>query len=152
TLVTRSPNHREYAGTKIVNYAPFDAQGVAIGKNRKGIAFHWFSRRSDVTGWTISVGVPDSVLNAPARRAFVNFAMAGSILLAAAIGLSYYWGGRLSQSVGALGIDRKPTREEFEVLFESAPNGVMVIAGNGVITLVNARMESQFGYRRAELV
>ena len=66
--------------------------------------------------------------------------------------LSYYWAGRLSKSVGALGIDRKPTREEFEVLFNSAPNGVVVVDSDGLIALVNARMEGKSGYGRGELI
>src|SRR5262249_27631459 len=68
------------------------------------------------------------------------------------IGLSYHWATRMAQSVGALGIDRKPTREEFQVLFESAPNGVVVADSDGLIALVNAKMEEMFGYSREELV
>src|SRR5207302_3443687 len=41
--------------------------------------------------------------------------------------------------------------EEFRVLFESAPNGVLVADDNGLISLLNAQMERMFGYSRAEL-
>ncbi len=122
------------------------------GKDHQGVEFHWFFRRSDVTGWTVSVGVPDRVLAAPAKLALASFGTAGSLLLAVVFGLSYHWAGRLSKSVGALGIDRKPTREEFEVLFDSAPNGVVVVDSDGLIALVNARMEGKSGYGRGELI
>ena len=60
--------------------------------------------------------------------------------------------GRLSQSIGALGIDRKPTREEFDALFESDPNGVLVLDSDGHIVLANSRAERKFGYARGELI
>ncbi len=54
-------------------------------------------------------------------------------------------------SAGALGIDREPTREEFQILFNSSPNGVLVVTRSGVIALANARAEIQFGYAHGEL-
>ena len=66
--------------------------------------------------------------------------------------LSFYLGGQLSQLIGEMGIDRKPTREEFSVLFESAPNGVLVIDGQGLMLLMNERLKRKFGYTRDELV
>ena len=43
-------------------------------------------------------------------------------------------------------------REEFQVLFESAPNGVLVVNDKGEISLLNAQIESMFAYSRAELL
>src|SRR5271165_5534590 len=43
-------------------------------------------------------------------------------------------------------------REKFEVLFESAPNGVLVVDTEEKIYLLNAQMERMFGYSRAELI
>ena len=151
-IVARSEKHSEFAGTRVKTPLPLDIQNVGRSSNREGIPFHWFNSRSDATGWYVSVGVPDGVLDAPSTRSLVSFTTAASLLLAIAIALSYFWGGRLAQSMGALGIDRKPTREEFEVLFESAPNGVMVVGTDGTILLVNQQLEKQFGYARGELV
>jgi two-component system sensor histidine kinase UhpB len=151
-IVARSVKHDEFAGRTVVVPPPPGTHGVVRAKSRDDVPFHWFVRRSDITGWTISIGVPDSVLEGPLRRALVGFAAAAGILFVVAIGASYYWAGRLSQSVGALGIDRKPTREEFQVLFDSAPNGVVVVDGDGLIALVNARMERMFGYSREQLI
>jgi PAS domain S-box-containing protein len=150
-IVTRSDRHNEFAGTQIKTSLPISVQHVGRSVNREGLPFHWFNRRSDVTDWYVSVGIADSVFDAPARRAGLSFALAGSLLLAAAIMLSYRWGGRLAQSAGALGIDRKPTREEFEVLFDAAPNGVLVVGDDGTIVLANKLIEAQFGYSNAEL-
>ncbi|MBI4276204.1 MAG: PAS domain S-box protein [Rhizobiales bacterium] len=153
-FIARSEKHEEFTGTPlpVVSYPPPIAKGIAKTKNRDGTPAHWFFRRSDVTGWVIGVGIPNSVLEAPSRLALASFGAAGGLLFIVAIGLSYGLGGRMSQSIGALGIDRKPTREEFRVLFEFAPNGVLVMDGEGHIALVNAQMEMMFGYRREELI
>ncbi len=151
-FVARSYDNNEFAGTRTKIVIPLAMQGVFTGVNREGSPSHWFYRRSDLLGWTIAVGVPDYFLEAPFKRALAIFAAAGSLLLAVAIALSYYWGGWLAQSVGALGIDRKPTREEFEILFDSAPNGVMVVDNNGRIVLQNAQFEKKFGYMPEELI
>ena len=151
-IVARSEKHGEFAGRTVVVPPPPGSHGVVQANSREDIPFHWFYRRSDVTGWTISIGVPDSVLESPLRRALFGFASAACLLFIVAVGASYYWAGRLSQSVGALGIDRKPTREEFQVLFDSAPNGVVVVDGDGLIALVNAQMERMFGYSREQLI
>jgi PAS domain S-box-containing protein len=43
-------------------------------------------------------------------------------------------------------------RQKLEVLFESAPNGVLVTDNEEKIYLLNAQMERMFGYSRAELI
>src|SRR5580704_3594439 len=151
-FVARSERSDAFAGTRAVNPAPPDTQSVIKGVSREGIASHYFYRQSDLLGWYIAVAVSDRILEAPFNRAMATFAAAGSLLLAVAIALSYYWGGRLSRSVGTLGIERKPTREEFEILFDTAPNGVMVVDNNGRIVLQNAQMEKKFGYLPEELI
>ena len=150
TIIVRSKNNDEYAGTRAAHVVPLVLPAVDHGKNREGVAVHWYNRRSDLTGWVVSVSIPDSVLDAPSHFAIASFSVAGGLLLFAAVSLAYNLGGRLSHSVGRLGIDRKPTPEEFEILFEAAPNGVVVIDGDGQIVLLNARLAKTFGYERAE--
>jgi PAS domain S-box-containing protein len=150
-FVARSVNSEGYAGTPAaVN--PGETQSVSNGISREGFAFHAFTRHSALLDWSISTGVPDKVLEAPLRMALARLALVSGLLLAAAIALAYLWGGRLSRSIGALGIDRKPTREEFELLFDSAPNGVMVVDKQNRILLVNANIEQKFGYLRDDLI
>jgi len=150
-IVARSRRNEDYAGTSLV--VPITQwQEVGQGRNREGIAFHWFNRRSELTGWTITVGVPDAALAAPRRRALGTFAALGGLAFLLSLGVTYPLARRLSEQSGALGVDRTPTREEFAVLFESAPNGVLVADEAGRIILLNAQLESQFGYRRNELI
>jgi PAS domain S-box-containing protein len=151
-VVARSAQHSTYAGRAVTYAPPVGPHGVVKGKDHQGAEFHWFFRRSEATGWSVSVGVPDRLLMAPAKRALASFVTAGSLLVVVVFALSYYWAGRLSQSAGAPGIDRKPTREEFEVLFDSVPNGVVVVDSDGVIALANVCMEKTFGYGRGELI
>jgi two-component system sensor histidine kinase UhpB len=155
TIVARSEQHAEFVGKQTqndVNGRAPDPKGRWDGRSIAGAPFHWVYSRSEATGWLILTGVPQSVLNGPSQIALASYAAAGSLLLAIAIGFAYGWGGRFSHAFGALGIDRKPTREEFQVLFEHAPNGVAVVESGGHIALLNAQMETMFGFSRDELV
>ncbi len=154
-IVARSKKHGEFAGKQVPVYPETpgaDALGVSTGINIEGVPFHWFNSQSQLSGWRISVGVPDSALAIPLKRALLGYGGGSAVLLVAAIAFSYLLGSRLSQSFGALGIDRKPTREEFSALFEQAPNGVVVIDNDGLIALLNLQIESMFGYGRDELI
>ena len=46
----------------------------------------------------------------------------------------------------------EPSSREYEVLFDAAPDAIVIVNTLGRITAVNARAESMFGYERAELV
>jgi len=48
--------------------------------------------------------------------------------------------------------DRKRIEDKFRILFEAAPNGVMTVDAAGCIVLVNAQMETMFGYAREDLI
>jgi PAS domain S-box-containing protein len=155
TIVARSERHGEFAGSKLtVDFAgrAEGVEGLILGTDRFGVGYRWAWRRSELTRWFVIVGVPLTVLEAPRKRALATYTVASVSLFAIAFALSFYLGGRLSQSVGEMGIDRNPTREEFSILFESAPNGVLVVDGEGLILLVNERMERNFGYSRDELI
>lgn len=50
-------------------------------------------------------------------------------------------------------IDRALSQEQnVRTLFQSAPNGVLVVDNDGRITLVNASLEQLFGYKQSELL
>lgn len=48
--------------------------------------------------------------------------------------------------------DRKKAEERFRLVVESAPNAMILINHEGVITLVNKQTEALFGYARNELI
>jgi PAS domain S-box-containing protein len=48
--------------------------------------------------------------------------------------------------------ERKRAEEQFRLAVEAAPNGMVVVDQEGRITLVNAQMETLFGYGREELL
>ncbi len=153
-VVARSSQHDEFSGKLIPpgSVLPQDSQGVIRSVTLNGVDTFLFYARSAATGWVVSVGIPSSALEAPLRLALNSVGVTGTLLMVLAIVLSHFLSGRLTRSMGALGIDRKPTREEFRVLFEFAPNGVVAVNSDGLIALVNAQMEAMFGYPRGELV
>ena len=64
-IVARSQRNDVYVGTRTVTPTPPDRQGVVRSTGRDGTLTHWYYRRSDVSGWSVAVGIPDHVLNAP---------------------------------------------------------------------------------------
>jgi PAS domain S-box-containing protein len=48
--------------------------------------------------------------------------------------------------------DRKRASEQFRLALEAAPTGMLMMNEAGIIVLVNAQIESLFGYRRDELL
>src|SRR5262249_12777511 len=48
--------------------------------------------------------------------------------------------------------ERKQAEERFRQVVEDAPNGMIMVNQTGTIVLVNAQVEKQFGYHKAELL
>jgi len=48
--------------------------------------------------------------------------------------------------------ERKRAEEEFRIAVEASPNGMLMVDEMGMILLVNAQIERQFGYSRKELL
>lgn len=151
-FVARSEKHTQFTGTAARVPAPSDPFGAVRVISRDGTPYYWFYRRSEVSGWVIGAGAPEALLEASSRLALLSYGTAGSLLFFVAMALSYGLSGRIARSFGTLGVDRTPTREEFQVLFESAPNGVLLVDRDGVILLVNTQIETKFGYSRDELI
>ena len=154
TIIARS-DRSELAGSKLSSsdLAKRVAQdGFAVGNNRDGIPYRWVMHRSQSTDWSVFVGIPVSELEAPVKGALTTYAAASGALFVFAIVLSLYFADRVAQMFGEMGIDRTPTREEFRILFESAPNGVLVVDDGGLIVLANDKTGRQFGYSRDELI
>jgi PAS domain S-box-containing protein len=156
TIVARSTKNELFEGTKIrPEFSDITASrtdGIVEYTNREGIPLHLAFRRLQTTGWLVAVGVKVAVLDASARNTIANTATAGALVFAFAIGLTYLLGGRLEHRFGTLGIDRRPTIEEFALFFDSAPNGVVLVDDKGMVLLTNATLEQMFGYTQKELI
>lgn len=48
--------------------------------------------------------------------------------------------------------ERKRAEEQFRLVVESSPNGILMVDKSGTILLVNRQIEQQFGYDRKELI
>jgi PAS domain S-box-containing protein len=157
TIIARSDKHADFVGRRIARSQEdtvADERGVRIATapNLEGVPFRWTTARTKVAGWTVSVGVPLSVLDAPLATARDRLIAAGALLALCASAFIHAFGTYLSRRSGQLGVDRPPNREEFRTLFESAPYGVIVTDMSGRIVLLNEHIAVRFGYDRDELV
>jgi two-component system, NarL family, sensor histidine kinase UhpB len=123
SIVARSQKHDEIAGTHTTFDVPNPLPTVLRGKNREGIAVHWFNERSDITGWTIVISIPDSVLDASSKFAVASFSVAGGLLLFVGIWLAYGLGGRVSRSVGQLSAALAASEDQRLFAIEAAEVG-----------------------------
>lgn len=157
TIVSRSRRNSEFVGEVVKSISPEELstrapRGIVRDRNIENVEYCWGYVRSNLTGWTVASGVPESTLRAQAYSTGMDFALAGGgVLLLATVG-ALGIGARIAKRTGALGIDRPPTLEEFNVLFESSPNGVLLIDGAGLVVLVNAEIDRIFGYPRDMLI
>jgi two-component system sensor histidine kinase UhpB len=154
-VVARSPDHERFVGAA----APFGLPAMVSSNSaprlrlkQRDVKFYQTQAKTQVTDWTIDVSVPRKVLDGPVRQAVAVYAAAGGSLIFAALALAFFVGGHIERSVGSLGIDREPTREELAEMFENAPNGVLIIDASGTIMLASGLLESMFGYGRRELI
>ena len=154
TIIARSEQSEAFAGLKslpTVFKLLAKTGGIVDIPSRDGVTFHSLFRYLPSLGWTVIVGEQLDQLRASSRRTIVMAATAGTTMFALAVGFAYSAGRRLEQKVGTLGIDRNPTREEFALLFDSAPNGVLLVDDQGLVLLANAQLEQTFGYAPKEL-
>ncbi len=73
----------------------------------------------------------------------------GFFLVVLAMGYELVWdlaaAAQLAAQLGA-------SEQRFRAVVEAVPNAILLVNGNGMITLANAQAENVFGYQRAELV
>jgi len=154
-FVARSEKHALYAGKPLHFNLAEAVQGqerALYDESIEGVPFFWANRRVESTSWFVGVGIPSAAIDAPLSAMTVKFAAGGGAILALALAAAYALGGYIGKTAGALGVDRQPTRAEFELLFQSAPNGVLVVDETGCVVLANRRMEIMFGYGHGELI
>jgi PAS domain S-box-containing protein len=85
-------------------------QGNWVGLNVQGYRIRLGYARSNLSGWIVWVGIPESVVEADLHRALWALSLLGAALTVLALALAYLFGGRLAggarslaASAGALG-------------------------------------------------
>ena len=152
-VIARSERQDEVVGTKSHNEIVADSEameGTGGGVGRFELPYNWVWQRSSRTGWIVSVAVPRSELEAPRTRALMAYAGVSGTVFVLAMAVTFYIGGHISKTIGEMGIDREPTREEFRILFEHNPNGVLVVDDDGQIVMANMQISNYFGYLHDE--
>ena len=74
------------------------ADGLFLGVTFEGIKVATGFRRSALSGWTVTVEMPVSMLEAPMRRSLILFALGGFALLLLGIGVALFFGRRIARA------------------------------------------------------
>jgi PAS domain S-box-containing protein len=101
--------------------------------------------------WMLVAHVPSSVVAASteghARNVIIAFIILAPLLMLLS-GIITYHAMRRQQAEA----DARINETRFRGLFDLAPDAIVIVDGNGRITLINAQAEKWFGYPRGELL
>ena len=78
------------------------SEGFLHLTNRRGVAVHVAAAPSALSGWTVVVGIPAAIINAPLHQTLRRFAVAGGALLLLALGAAALIGGHLAKAMRQL--------------------------------------------------
>jgi len=105
-LIARTPDIDKYIGQPafpILSAKSKEAsQGLFQGRTREGIDVSTAYQRSDLSGWTVAVGIPTPLLQAPQRRFILLLSVGGVLLLLFGSALAVYFGRRITTAIAAL--------------------------------------------------
>ena len=80
------------------------SRGLFKGSTREGIDVSTAYQRSELTGWTVAVAIPTSLLQAAERRFILPLSVGGVLLLLLGFALAYYFGQRITSAIAGLTI------------------------------------------------
>lgn len=98
-LIARSVDQEHYIGTENPEFlrAVTQAEGPWTGVSREGISVAGVYIRSPLSGWIVSVAVPETILRVPTRLAMLS--LVGLVI--ASLAVSTFLGWRLSRRIAA---------------------------------------------------
>jgi signal transduction histidine kinase/CheY-like chemotaxis protein len=106
TVVTRTHAPEQYVGKKAspeLLQAMRQAQdGMLVAPTLEGMPVISAFSRSPAYGWTVSIGVPEAILTADLRRWLWMYAVGGSLLLLAGLGMATMIGRSIARPIQAL--------------------------------------------------
>jgi signal transduction histidine kinase/CheY-like chemotaxis protein len=106
TIVARTHDAEQYVG-KTASLALLQAMrqardGMLVTPTQEGVPVVSAFSRSPAYGWTVSIGVPEAVLTADLRRWLAMYAVGGSLLLLAGLGMATMIGRSIARPIQAL--------------------------------------------------
>ncbi len=93
TIVARSPDPQHFTGgpaaPALLSALLSQPEGVVSGRSLEGTPLLTSFSRSEPSGWSVAIGVPDAVLSAPLRHSLRLLFGAGVLGLSISLGLAY---------------------------------------------------------------
>jgi signal transduction histidine kinase len=105
-ILARSRAAEQFVGTPargvIAERIQARSEDVLEELTKEGKPAHGAFKRSEVTGWTVLLGLPSSAIQGPVHRTFWAVLAGGAVLLLVAIVLALFFGRRIARPILAL--------------------------------------------------
>jgi two-component system, NarL family, sensor histidine kinase UhpB len=105
TTIARSKDRDKFVGRPAAARPSWDGTTnfrIASGVNNDGTPFVWADRRSDLTGWVVSVGAPQAVFDEPRNIAVVGLLVIAVVAVLIAVATVYRASGPLARAMRQL--------------------------------------------------
>jgi PAS domain S-box-containing protein len=106
TVIARTVNFEDSVGKTATplfsGKSNNETEGMWRDVSREGIAEYRGFHRSQLSGWSVAVGIPVSVAGAPFRRSLATLAVGSFLLLLLGVALAFRMAHRISRSIAAL--------------------------------------------------
>ena len=160
-IVARTHEPERFVGEKarpetleVIQRGP---SGSFDGLTIKGTPVRYMYSRLPEHGWTVTIGIPRSELDAELRETVASLAAASALLVAGALVLAYVMGDRIR-----IGLRTSELREAYQLaraseqrvrtIIEAAQDPFIAVDLRGRIIDWNSSAEAAFGWSREEIV
>ncbi|HEX8416003.1 MAG TPA: EAL domain-containing protein [Methylobacterium sp.] len=149
-IIARSTNSSAAVGKFLASFVEKPGeQGEWTGTNSLGVLVHGAYRRTPYSGWLVSAGIEQAVLNSPFRRSLILLATLGLFLIAVAVAVSIPILRRMS-ATQKLALRTAESLAESELrhrtLADALPQLVWTMdAATGMATYRNEKFRSYYG-------
>ncbi len=151
-LAGRSRDPERFVGVpatpSLANRITAAQSGLFTAINQEGQTVYTVFNRSALTGWSLVIGVPAQEVEAPIRDILRQLIIAGVVLIAFALALSWLVGREIVES-------RKITEQErirLQALLESASDGIHIIDEQGKLKEYSHAFAGMLGYADNEVI
>ena len=156
TIAGRSRDQGRYVGVRatesVAGRINASASGMFTAFNQEGTKTYTVFNRSELTGWSVVLGVPAAEVDGPIQRTLWRLVTTGGTLMAFALILTGLVGRVIVRRRNAYEIALTESESRFRLMADSAPVFIWISDTEGRCTWVNQAMLDFTGHTREQAI